>query len=273
MVDVSVEAPALARGGDVHGQVRIRPAGAGANAAVWGAAAGARTRLYGCRGDDVAGRILPEALAARGVEACLSVAPGTPTGAMLVVREAGERSMVADRGANAHFEADHLPERLEAGAVLISGYLFFHPGSEGAARAAVDRAASPLVAVDAASWPLLAGYGPARFLEATAGATVLMGNAEELSVLTRAAPDLSGPYQAVVTKEGPDGATMTWAGTSLRARAVRPVDPVDVTGAGDAFDGVLLAHLARGADPQEALDLACDAGRRCALSPEPWPDP
>src|SRR5947207_13940119 len=101
MVDVSVAATELSPGGDVHGQVRIRPAGAGANTAVWAAWAGARVRLHGAVGDDAAGRMVAEALAARGVEARLAVKPGARTGAMLVVHQPGERSMVADRGANA----------------------------------------------------------------------------------------------------------------------------------------------------------------------------
>ena len=40
MVDVAVEAPALARGGDVAGAVRLGPGGSAANVAAWAAAAG-----------------------------------------------------------------------------------------------------------------------------------------------------------------------------------------------------------------------------------------
>jgi len=48
--------------------------------------------------------------------------------------------MVADRGANARLSADDLPPRLEADAVLVSGYVLFHPGSQSAALAALERA-------------------------------------------------------------------------------------------------------------------------------------
>jgi hypothetical protein len=68
MVDVAVEAPALARGGDVAGAVRLRPGGSAANVAVWAVAAGGRGRLVAGRGDDLAGRLLAAALAERGVE-------------------------------------------------------------------------------------------------------------------------------------------------------------------------------------------------------------
>ena len=52
MVDVHVQAPALKRGGDVHGRVRLQPAGTSANAAVWAAWDGATARVHGRVGDD-----------------------------------------------------------------------------------------------------------------------------------------------------------------------------------------------------------------------------
>jgi sugar/nucleoside kinase (ribokinase family) len=100
MVDVSVDSASLRGGGDVHGEVLLRPGGSAANAAVWAASAGARVRLHGRVGDDLAGRMIREAVTKRGVEAAVAVDPEGRTGTMLVVREAGERSMVADRGAN-----------------------------------------------------------------------------------------------------------------------------------------------------------------------------
>ena len=46
----------------------------------------------------------------------------------------------------------------------------------------------------------------------------------------------------------------------------------DPTGAGDAFDGALLAELARGTDLQAALGEACSAGAMAAASLETWPE-
>src|SRR5438105_2104610 len=172
MVDVTVDAGALASGGDVHGEVRLRPGGGGANAAAWAAAAGATVRLYGRVGDDLAGRLARESLEARGVDARLAVDPSARTGAMLVVRDGRDRSMVADRGANARLAPDDLPGVLEAGAVLVSGYLLFDPGSEDAAVAALRRSASRWTAVDAASWPLIESMGRHRFFELTEPASM-----------------------------------------------------------------------------------------------------
>lgn len=271
MVDVGVAAPELKKGGDVHGEVRVRPAGAGANAAVWAAWSGASVRLFGRVGDDLTGRLLQEALTERGVDLAVTVDRSAPTGTMLVVTEAGERSMVADRGANAHLSPEDIPPELEAGAVLLSGYLLFHPGSEPAAVAALERARADWVAVDAASWPLIEQYGGKRFTEATEPANVLLANEREAEVLGGAAR-LTDMYEHVFIKQGDLGATYHSGGPSLSVVLGTISPPVDATGAGDAFDGALLAALARGSIPKDALHRACEAGALCAASPETWPE-
>src|SRR3989442_11000601 len=87
MVDVSVEAGDLARGGDVHGEVRLRPGGSAANAAVWAAAEGARVRVIGRVGNDLPGSLLAAALTERGVDTALTVDPSPRTGTMLAVHQ------------------------------------------------------------------------------------------------------------------------------------------------------------------------------------------
>jgi sugar/nucleoside kinase (ribokinase family) len=275
MVDVSVRAGQLARGGDIHGEVRVRPAGAGANAAVWAASRGARVRLFGRVGDDTMGRLVCDELRDRGVDLAVAVDPRARTGAMLIVVDGAERSMVSDRGANGWFEPSDLPDRLRAGAVLVSGYLLLAERSHRAARAALERAEAPVVAVDAASWPLLEGFGPARFLEATRQASLILANRREAQMLSGATGEdaavaLARHYPTAVIKLGDRGALLCRGDQVVMAKT-RPVRPVDPTGSGDAFDGVLLAVLAGGMDPAEALEEACAAGARAAESEDPWP--
>jgi sugar/nucleoside kinase (ribokinase family) len=274
MIDVSVEAGPLALGGDVRGEVRVRPGGTGANTAVWAASEGARVALFGRVGDDLPGRLLAEALAERGVDCRLAVDSSARTGTMLVIRQEGERSMIADRGANARLSPADLPDRLQAHAMLVSGYLLFDPGSEPAAVAALARADADLVGVDAASWPLLRDYGGERFLEATARANVLLANEREAEILGDGAPErLTGRYEHVFVKEGPRGARYGCDGRWIH-RSAEVAGPVrDTTGAGDAFAGALLTALAGGADPATALARACGAGARAATSLDTWPDP
>lgn len=276
MVDVRVEAGALARGGDVHGRVLVQPGGSAANAAVWGAWSGARTALYGRVGDDLGGRVLREALLERGVEPHLAVDPVAATGTMLVVHEAGERSMVADRGANARVSPADLPDAIRASVVLVSGYLLLDPECRPGALAALERAEAAYVAVDPASWPLVEGFGVERFLAETAPANVVLANRLEARSLTgeeagAAARALSKRFAIAVVKLGAEGAIACIDEEVLETPGER-VREVDPTGAGDAFDGVFLASLARGDSPAEALRRACRAGALQVSSLRSWPD-
>jgi sugar/nucleoside kinase (ribokinase family) len=276
MLDVRVEAEALEEGGDVHGRVLVRPGGSASNAAVWAAEAGASARVHGRVGADTAGALLRDELIHRGVEPALVVDPEAQTGTMLVVHEPGERSMVADRGANGRLAPQDLPERIEAGAVLVSGYaLLFEPAFP-AAKAALDRASARFLAVDAASWPMLRDFGVERFFDVTARANVILLNEREAEVLTgrrgeSAADALADRFPVVCVKLGEAGAVMSWEGLVIRYGG-DPVRELDPTGAGDAFDGVLLAQLAAGRSPGDALHAACRAGARVAASYETWPE-
>ncbi len=276
MLDVTAAAGSLARGGDVHGEVRLDPGGSAANVAAWAAHAGAVTSVVGCVGDDVAGRILVEALQARAIGTAVHVVSGARTGTMLVLNEAGERSMVAHRGANSRLDIGHLPAPLDAAAVFVSGYTLFDRATEPVALEALARARARHIAVDAASWPLIARRGAPAFFELTSRATVLFANEREAETLTglredAAAQSLAERYPLAVVKLGARGAILAQSGHLLRVPAV-PVTEVDATGAGDAFDGTLLAALVAGRSIDAALRAACEAGARCASRPGRWPE-
>lgn len=275
LLDVVAGAPALLEGGDVRGSVRARPGGQGANVAAWAASEGLRVRLHSRVGDDAAGRVVRGALEDRGVETTLSVDPRAPTGTLLALVRGGERSMVADRGAAARLAASDLPGRIEAAAVLVSGYLLFDPGSEDAGRAALERARARYVAVEASTWPLLEAYGAERFLEATAAADVVFADEREAQVLTGAAGEeaaakLASRYGVAVVKLGAEGAAMASADLTLRSPA-KEIDVVDATGAGDAFDAAFLATLVRGGTLGRALDHATTTGAWVVSREEAWP--
>jgi ribokinase len=278
MIDVSVAAGALVRGGDVRGEVRLRPGGTAGNAAVWAAVRGASTVVVGRVGDDLPGTMIAAALRERGVKTALTIDPAASTGTMLVVHQGSERSMVADRGANACLSPEDLPRELTGRAVLVSGYLLFDAGSEAAALAALARAQAETIAVESGSWPLLEAYGAQRFLAATSRATLLLANEPEAEVLfgREAVADparLKSPYRWVCVKRGRRGALLVSHEEVIEVASSAAHRPMDPTGAGDAFDGVLLAALTDGTDARTALAEACAAGAEAAMSSETWPAP
>jgi sugar/nucleoside kinase (ribokinase family) len=275
MLDVRADVGALAHGGDVHGRVAVQPGGTSANAAVWAAWDGAASRVHARIGGDPVGRILSEALTSRGVDAVLTIDREEPTGTMLVVVEQGERSMVANRGSNARLAPADLPAELEAGAVLVSGYLLLQPGTYAAAAAALDRARAAYVAVDAASWPLVEAFGADRFFEETTGANVVLMNEREAWTLTgleddAAARALAERYAVVALKLGARGSILVVEG-ELSSREAEPIVEVDPTGAGDAFDGVLLSGLVRGDESRVVHRRAGHAGALVAGGESSWP--
>jgi len=281
MVDVAVAAPALARGGDVAGSVRLGPGGSAANVAVWAAAAGARALVVARRGDDLAGRLLAAALAERGVGLYPPAPAAAATGTMLVVREAGERTFVADPGANRYLRAEDAAAALPgAAAVFVSGYPLLRPESRSAALAAVEAAVGRGVpaAVDAASWPLLAGDAGELLLAAAARAGTLLANLDEAATLSGrrdpqvAAGRLAARVGTAVVKCG-DRGVVVCAGAGGRPLTVAAPEAaaVDVTGAGDAFAAGYLVALAGGADPAESARAGTLLAARAVAVDGAWP--
>jgi sugar/nucleoside kinase (ribokinase family) len=275
MLDVHVASGALARGGDVHGRVALRPGGTSANAAVWAAWSGASSGVVAAVGDDVVGRLCREAVAERGVDAGGIVRRALATGVMIVMTEAGERSMIADRGANAALEPDDV-RAVEASAVLVSGYLFLQEPGHEIALAALDAARTDLLAIEAASWPLIDAFGADRFFEETSRCDVVFANDREAEALVGrtggdAARVLGERYRFAAVKRGGRGAVLVAEGELLAADA-EAVEERESTGAGDAFDGVLLAELVRGRAPRVALARATHAGALVAASSQTWPE-
>jgi sugar/nucleoside kinase (ribokinase family) len=100
-------------------RISLAPGGSAVNAAIWAAVAGADATVVGRVGDDLGGRALRTALQERGVRSDFSVDPEAATGTFLVV----DGEIRADRGANACFSPEDLPDPIDADAVLVSGYL------------------------------------------------------------------------------------------------------------------------------------------------------
>jgi sugar/nucleoside kinase (ribokinase family) len=244
--------------------VRVRPGGSSANVAVWTVTAGGRAAVVGRVGDDLPGRLVRTALAERGVEPVLAVDPERPTGCVVTEPAA----IAVDRGATAALASDDVPGELIAGAVVVSGYAFFLPGSAEAARAAVERSRASWVVLD------IGERVPAE-LRAPEGIDAVVANEATARMLTgrsarEAAAELGASFRLACVTRAADGAFASLDGELASARAP-DVDAVDPAGAGDAFVAGLLLALVRGAGLVEALDAGCRLGARAAASPDPWP--
>ncbi|MCV2488098.1 carbohydrate kinase family protein [Geodermatophilus sp. YIM 151500] len=261
---VAVLSGAPAPGSDRPARIRSHGGGAGGNVAAHLARAGLDVVLAGCVGDDAEGTARLAELAAAGVRARLRVVPRAATGTVVsLVEPDGQRSMLADRGANLELVPGDLPSPVPGGHLHLSGYALLDPRPRPAGLAALARAAAAgcTVSADPASTGPLAAYGVDRWLADTAAVTLLLPNAEEAALLTGcadpvdAARTLAARHRAVAVTLGPDGALWA-AGRAVVHRPAHPAAVVDTTGAGDAFAaGVLSVWLRdRGTDPVHALD-------------------
>jgi sugar/nucleoside kinase (ribokinase family) len=249
-----------APGSDRPASIRTRGGGAGANVAVRLAGLGVDVLLAGCVGADAAGTGLAAELRAAGVRTALRTVEGAATGTIVSLVEAGgQRSMLADRGANLALRPDDVPAVPPGGHLHLSGYTLFGPREAGLAALASAAAAGCTISVDPASVAPLAGYGVPRWLADTAAATLLLPNADEARLLTgradvaEAALALAARHPVVAVSMGAAGAL--WAANGeVRHRAAHAATVVDTTGAGDAFAAGLLSAWLGGAAPDEALD-------------------
>jgi ribokinase len=120
-------------GSDRPATIRTGGGGAGANVAVHLARLGTAVVLAGCTGDDAAGRGLAAELAAAGVALRLRTVAGAATGTIVsLVEPGGQRSMLADRGANLALRPDDVPAPPPGGHLHLSGYTLLDPGPRGA---------------------------------------------------------------------------------------------------------------------------------------------
>jgi ribokinase len=266
-----------APGSDRPAAIRSRGGGAGANVAVHLARLGTPVTFAGCVGDDAAGTGLVAELAAAGVTPAVRTVAGAATGTIVsLVEPGGQRSMLADRGANLALEPADVPVPVPGRHLHLSGYSLFAPGprAAGLAALAAARAAGCTVSVDPASTGPLAAYGVRRWLADTAAATLVLPNADEARLLTgcadpvAAARALAAHHPIAVVTLGADGAL--WAdGGRLVHRPAHPATVVDTTGAGDAFTAGLLSVWLAAPDGDPVAALEAGLARAAAVVTRP----
>ena len=118
------------------------------------------------------------------------------------------------------------------------------------------RVAAPATTITADCFDQFVVSYPKATCRVVQSADLVFANLVEYEMIVRMCGDIATP---MVIKKGERGADYRFGTESVTvtAPAVQLVDP---TGAGDAFAGAYLVHLARGADQSSALMAACRIG-------------
>jgi ribokinase len=234
--------------------VRSNPGGKGGNQAVAAARAGASVRLVAALGEDPAAEQLRAHLQANnvGLDGVVTV-PGPSGAAVIVVDAAAENTIVVAPGANAHLAVDSADVQAiiaDSDVVLLQLEI---PIATAVAATRMARYEDVVVILNASP----AGAAPYDLLALSELADVVVVNEAE-------ARQWHWPVKHLVITRGRRGAS--YIGDDERFDVAAPaVQPVDTTGAGDVFAGVLAAGWLDGYE--DAMRRACAAGALATLVP------
>lgn len=244
------------------------PGGKGANQAVAAARDGARVAMIGRVGRDAFAKLALDSLAGAGVDVRGVAGDDAPTGcAVIAVDDTGENQIMVASGANARVAADQMDDAvLGPGTTLLLQMEI--PAGENAAlieRARRHGARIVLNLAPASAMPesalravdiLVLNRGEAAWLAREHG----VGDDDERAIAHALAQQFGS---TVVVTMGAKGALAAGNGAMWEVGALA-VTPVDTTGAGDAFVGVLAASLDAGRTLEDALHRATvAAGLAC----------
>lgn len=254
------------------------PGGKGSNQAIAAARLGADVHFVGAVADDPFGRDALALWVDEGIETSrVKEMKGSHTGVgLIMVCEEGRNAILVALGANLELT----PEDVEAAREIIAQATVLITVLEipsQTARRAVEIAREHGVRT---IWnPAPARALPQRYL---AGVDLLTPNETEARILAGVPPDaavdlvelargfIERGVGTVVLTRGAQGATIVSPSGITRVPAPH-VEPVDTTGAGDAFNGALAVALAEGKSIEEAVKYACYAGAFCVTRCEVTP--
>jgi ribokinase len=254
--DLTFTVDALPRPGQtvLASSLASAPGGKGGNQAVAAARAGAAVVLVAALGTDSAADQLRAHLRANDVslDGVVSL-PGPSGSAAIIVDAAAENTIVVAPGANANLDVDHADIRAALADNDVVLMQLEIPIATAVAAAGIAREAGAVVMVNASP----AGAKPHDLLALAQLADVVVVNEAE-------AREWHWPVPHLVITRGSRGAS--YLGADERFDVPAPtVRPVDTTGAGDVFAGVLAAGWLDGYE--EALRRACAAGALSTLVP------
>ena len=228
---------------------------------------GLQTMLIGAVGNDALGNFMAQDLAKRGVDAtACAVLEGQSTGFSVILSQPHDRAIVTYPGTIGRLSYHHLPldELTSARHVHLTAYFLLSELRPHLPRL-VERlkAAEVTVSIDT-NWDP-SGVWDGGLDGLLGSVDLFMPNAAEACAISHnsdartAAAVLSKRGTTVVVKQGAQGALLGRNGDVI-AHEGYPVQPLDTTGAGDAFNAGFLKGWLSGASPEECLRLGNAVG-------------
>ena len=261
-VDLIVPVPRLPRAGEtvLGGDYAVLPGGKGANQALAARRAGAKVVLAGAVGADSFAGIALDLVRGDGVDTRLVRVVEQPTGcAAIMVSSEGENTIAVAPGANASARSDQVPdELLSAGTTLV-----------------VQMEVSP--SETAMLIKRLRPRGGYTLLNLAPALPIDVGLLGEIDLVVanegEAATTVSDPEQLarrlrqglVVTRGAAGALALLRDGIKIEVPALA-IKPIDTTGAGDTFVGVLAAALDLSFPLEAALHRASAAAGLACLA-------
>jgi sugar/nucleoside kinase (ribokinase family) len=276
MLDVVAQIPTtpheLHLGNDTRTIISTHGGGAAGNVASWLAVLGNDVTMVGRIGNDTAGSAITAEFDALGISYGNIVKEGLHTGVVVcLVDPSGERTMLADNGANAGLEVSDLPALDGVDAIYLSGYAPLAPLSrEGVLEMVrtINSRGIPIV-FDPATVGGMQGVPVKEILSWCALMdTVIMNEEEaiylsELSDCEAALNFLIELTPRAIIKRGSAGAIGLERGGQIISVAAHTSAAVDTTGAGDAFAAGFIDAFTARRDFSHAMERASAVAGHC----------
>jgi ribokinase len=262
-VDLMLPVPHLPQPGEtvLGGDYRLLPGGKGANQALAAHRSAADVMLVGAVGADSFAGVALDQLCREGVDTRLVRTVDRPTGcAAILVSRDGENVITVAPGANASARSDQVPDGLLGPDTIVVAQMEIPPTeTQTLLRRARARGGRSLLNL-APALP----FDPELLEEVD----LLVANEGEVTTM---GPDpqliARRLRQGLIVTRGAAGAIAFLAeGGRLEVPAL-PLVPIDTTGAGDTFIGVLVAALDSGSTLETALRRASAGAGLACLAP------
>lgn len=231
-------------GSDTPAKISTHGGGAAANTATWLAHQRNEVFFVSRTGDDAAAQAVISELDYWKIEHNELRKGHSKTGVVVVlVDETGQRTMFPDSGANSGLDISDLPDLKGFDAAFLSGYSLFNPASTDGVIRIIEQIKSKEIPLffDPASVGTISHFGKQKALAFLELMDVLLLNEEEALFLSEtqsceaALQTLQNYCQTIVIKRGAAGAVGVHSQSQPVTAKTVAIDPIDTTGAGDAF--------------------------------------